>query len=166
MKQVFSSIRLLHLMAIYLLLNSFQLQLHAQAFNWVKNPGSNSVDRGDAITIDNNENSYIVARIGTAGGNHLICGSLNFVLMKRNSSGVCQWEVPIEGEGKSLCYYNNFIYVCGYAGAPANNATLFVAKYNLSGVKIGDSYIATGTGTYPTSIQPYSITVNSNGVFV
>ncbi len=150
-----------------LLLCSMAQIMNAQTFDWVKNPGSNAVDPSYRITIDNSGNNYTTGMIWNSGGNHSLCsGTIGNVLIKNNSAGTCVWQISIPGKGTCVTYYNNNIYVCGIMGTPAGIGDMFVAKYDLNGNQVGTIYYATSTGSYPSSIEAYGISVNANGVFV
>ena len=129
---------------------------------WTKQLGTNSIDYGEDVTVDNSNNIYVT---GTAFGgldNNTSLGGHDIILMKYNSSGTKQWIKQLGtsssdiGEDVTVDSTGN-IYVTGITTGGLDNNTgsgnndLFLVKYNSSGTKqwtkqLGTSNNEGGTG--------------------
>ncbi len=148
---------------------------------WTQQLGTSSVDTGNGVTVDSNNNIYVTGY--TRGGldGNTSAGSYDIFLVKYNSSGTKQWTRQLGTSssggdwGKRVSVDNSSnIYVTGttYGGLDNNTVSgdgdIFLVKYNSSGTKqwtrqLGDSTRDEGNGVTVDSIGNIYVTGYTGG---
>tara|TARA_R110000823_G_scaffold275718_1_gene394412 strand:- start:973 stop:2301 length:1329 start_codon:yes stop_codon:yes gene_type:complete len=101
---------------------------------WIATLGGSGADYSSAVAVDSLDNNYVLGYTISAGA-----GNYDFLIIKRNTEGVVQWQRTLGGTGNDRGYglaidSSDNLYVCGYSTISGEfDERFLVAKYNSSG---------------------------------
>jgi len=115
--------------------------------------GNYSLNRGNAIGLDNAGGVYVV-------GGGTVTGLYRIVTIKYSSLGIQQWVSAYgNGEGRSIGIDNaGNIYVSGYSGN-GTNSDFATIKYSSSGVQ---QWVTIYNGSMNLDDEPWSLAIDSS----
>ncbi len=159
------------LLKLVLLLLLSPAALPAQSFSWAKGEGGIGNDMANAISTDENGNSYITGNLaGMANFSGQVVqgqGLYDMILARYDAAGNLNWIRTAGGKGNeqgdAVKCKNGFLYVTGrfedsawFSGTgikSAGSTDLFVAKYDLNGSLLWVRSAGGLSADYPTAID-------------
>lgn len=154
-----------------ILLCCLPLVIQAQNFTWAKGEGGIGNDLANAITTDEQGNSYITGNLaGMANFSGQVVqgqGLYDAVLLRYDAAGNINWIRTAGGkgndEGDAIKYKDGYVYVAGrfedsalFSGTgmrSAGSSDVFIAKYETNGNLVWVRKAGGSKADYPTAID-------------